>query len=418
MRNETILCVATRAWDSLWRDSQQIMSRIAADNRVLYFEPGRNPDRALGPELWRNLPNFLALRAREVRHNLTVIPTPSCLPMARKSLPHSVLQVTTPWAIKVNAQILIRHIRRAMSTFDVRSPILWLYEPRQLDLVGKFGEKLVCYYNYDDFPEFAHNKRIRHLLRRLDNDLVRKSDVVFTTSRGQWQRSKELNPATHLIPNGVDFDLFHRALDPGTVTAPDIAPLRRPIIGYVGWLGYQIDVDLLLFVAEACPDCTLVLVGPDCLAEDTRRRRLHSLPNVRFLGQKQIQDLPSYLKAVDVALVPYVIGDHTLTVYPLKLHEYLAAGRPIVATALPELQPFREVVRVADTYADLVQQIRVAVEGDSPEAIAARVAVARENTWDRRVAEIHRVLDAHLNGGREKPVEEYIHRLDALQPAK
>ncbi len=397
MQGETLLCMATRAWDSLWRSTQQVLSRIAAQNRVLYFEPGRNPDRPLAAELWRNLPNYASLRAREVQPQLTVIATPSCLPLARGFLPAGVLQATAPWLIKANARILLWQVRRAIKAYGVESPILWLYEPRQVGLIGKCGEKLVCYYNYDDFPEFAHNRRIRQLLRQLDNELVSRSDIVFTTSRGQWQLRHGVNPDTYLIPNGVDFSLFNRALDIGTDMAPDIAPLRRPIVGYVGWLGYQIDVDLLLYVAEACPECTLVLVGPDCLAEDARQRRLRGLPNVRFLGRKQMRELPGYLKAVDVALIPYVIGDHTLTVYPLKLHEYLAAGRPVVATALPELQPFRQVVRIADTYEQYVRQIREAMADRDPLAVEGRVAVARENTWEQRVAEIYRVLETRLS---------------------
>src|SRR6266566_3734772 len=143
MEGETILCVATRAWDSLWRDSQQIMSRLAAQNRVLYFEPGRNPDRPVGSELWRNLPNLFSLHSREVAKNLFVIPTPASLPIARKRLPQPVLRITTPPLVKLNGQFLIRHIRRAMAVVDVHSPILWLYDPKHVDLVGKFGEKLV-----------------------------------------------------------------------------------------------------------------------------------------------------------------------------------------------------------------------------------------------------------------------------------
>ena len=97
MRDETILCIAPRVWHSLWRDTQPIMWRIAKQNRVLYFEPGRNPDRRHSTEMWRNLPNFWTLRAQALHHNLILIPTPSCLPFMRKRLPRPVLQVAMPW---------------------------------------------------------------------------------------------------------------------------------------------------------------------------------------------------------------------------------------------------------------------------------------------------------------------------------
>lgn len=396
MHGETILCIATAVWHSLWRPIQQIMSRIAVQNRVLYFEPGRNPERRHSAEMWRNWPNFLSLRVQELHENLILIPTPSCLPYARRHLPRSVLQVTTPWVAKVNAWILIRHVRQAMKALDVEAPILWLYEPRHVHLVGKFGEKLVCYFNYDEGPNFVANRRIKELLRQFDNRLSSCADVVLATGRAQWERRKKLNPNTYFIPNAVDFDLFHKVLDPETTIPSEVAGLKRPIIGYVGWLGHQIDVDLLLRVAEVYSNCSLVLVGPDEIPKDARLRRLRAMPNVHFLGRKELRSLPGYLKAFDVALIPYVLAGYTLTAYPLKLHEYLAAGRAVVTTALPELQPYSHVVRIAETHDEFIHQISEALHDNSPQAIEARVAVARENTWDHRIAEIYRVLQHHL----------------------
>lgn len=398
MHGETILCIDNRVWHSLWRDSQQIMSRMASDNKVYYVEHGRDPDRPHSAEVLRNWPNLFALRPQRYTDNLTIIPTPPCLPYARRHLPSPILRFSTPLVARVNSLILIRHVRWAMREFAIERPILWLYEPRHIDLVGKFGEKLVCYFNYDEMSDFAANARMRALLREYDNRLTRCADVVFTTSRGQWERRVRLNPHTYLTPNGVDFDLFNTALRPETEIPKDVVSIPRPIIGFAGWIGSQVDVDLLVHLADVCKDCSLVLVGPDCLPAGERLRQLRARRNVFFLGQKPVTSLPGYLKAFDVALIPYVIGGHTLTVYPLKLHEYLAAGTAIVATALPELGAFGEVVRIADDYDGFVRYVRTAIDDYSPEVVAARVAVARANTWDRRVADIYRVLEKALNG--------------------
>jgi glycosyltransferase involved in cell wall biosynthesis len=402
MRGETILCIATRVWDSLWRDSQQIMSRMAQQNQVLYFEPGRNPDRSHMSEMRRNLPNFAALRPRTVAPNLTVIPTPSSLPYARKNLPATVLQATTPAVANVNTAIIALQVRRAMRMFKVKSPILWLYEPRQIGLAGMFGEKLVCYYNYDEMSGFAGNERISELLRHYDERMCLRADVIFSTSRGQWEKRRKLNPNTYFIPNGVDFELFNRALDPATAVATDLTGIKKPIIGYAGWLGYQIDPALLVRVARAYPQCSLVLVGPDSLPPSDASEQLHHMSNVHFLGQKELHHLPGYLKAFDVALIPYKVGGHVLTVYPLKLHEYLASGRAIVATALPELRAFSDTVRIAEEDDHFIAQIGQALEDNSPQAVAARVAVARENTWDRRVLDIYKSLEERLLPAQER----------------
>lgn len=399
VRGETIICMAPRAWNSLWRDSQHIMSRLARYNRILHFEPGRNPDKRHAAEMWHNLPNFVRLHTETVGENLIAIKSPSTLPIMRHHLPRAVLQLTTPLVVKINASIMIHHVRRVMKAFGVEEPILWLYSPYQFGLVGKFNEKIACYYNYDEFPEFVHNRRVKEILRKYDNLLSSRVDVVFATSRSQWRRRQAVNPNTCFSPNGVDFDLFNRALTAGQPLPADIAAVRRPVIGFAGWLGYQIDTALLLRLSEAFAECSIVLVGPDELPDAAARTQLQVRSNVFFLGRKELQQLPDYLQAFDVALIPYVLQGHVLSIYPMKLHEYLAAGRAVVSINLPELEPYGHVVRTASTHDEFVDQVRQALSDNSPEAIEARVAVARENTWEQRVEEIHRVLRQHLPGG-------------------
>lgn len=396
MEGETILCIATRRWGSLWRSTQQIMSRIAKQNRVLFFEPGRDPDKPVLSEMYRNLSNLRVLRTQTVQQNLTVIQTPSSLPIMRRHLPPSVLQVTLPWVSRINTQILMWQIRRAMKMLQVEAPILWLYTPYHADLVGKVGEKLACYFVYDEFADFIYNTRIKETLRQWDNRLTSQVDIVFACSPPLYERRKSINPSTYLILNAADFDLFNRALAPNRPLPADIASIPRPIIGYAGLLEYHIDVELLRRVAEAFPACSLVLIGPDRLPSSSSRDRLKALHNVYFLGQKPHEQLPDYLQAFDVALLPYLLIEQIVHAYPLKLHEYLAAGRAIVSVRLPELQRHRDVVRIADSYDEFICLVREALNDYSQEAIAARLVVARQHTWDRRVEEIYHVLQQQL----------------------
>jgi glycosyltransferase involved in cell wall biosynthesis len=404
MQGETILCIEPSSrWHSLWRDSQQIMSRIAATNRVLFFEPGRNHERPVITEMMRNLPNFLALRSFREQENLYVIQTPSSLPHLRRHLPRGVLKTSMPLVDRINTRILLRHVRWAMEEYAVKDPILWLYSPSHVDLIGKCHEKLTCYFNYDEYADFVHNAHIRDLVQRRDDELARRVDVVFATSRAQAGRREAQNPNTFFIPNGVDFDLFQRALDPCLSVPDDIAVIPRPIIGFAGWLGYHIDVRLLVRIAETYENCSLVLVGPEELPRGSDRRRLRELPNVSFLGRKERTLLPNYLKVFDVALMPWSLAGHIMSAYPLKLHEYLAAGRSCVATALPELRPFGNIVRIAETHEEFVRYIQDALGDCSREAIEQRVAVARQNTWDHRVADIYRILGSLR---REEPARQ------------
>jgi glycosyltransferase involved in cell wall biosynthesis len=396
MNGETILCIAPRNFNSLWRNTQWIMWRLAAQNRVLYVEPGRNPDNAVLPELFRNLSNLFVLRQQPVSENLVTISSPPLLPHGRNLLPRAVLRLTMPLVTRFNAWLQMLVIRRVIKNFDVHDPILWTYLPFQVDLVGKCGEKLAVYFNYDELPDFIDNQRIKDYLRQTDNQLCRKVDVVFASSRAQCERRKAINPSTYLIPNAVDFDLFNRTLSEDAPPPPGIAGKPGPIVGFVGWLGFHIDVALLCRIAESFPEQSLVLIGPEELPPSDQVPRLHSLPNVYFLGAKPREDLPQYLRYIDVALMPYSLTGHILSAYPLKLHEYLAAGRAIVSTDLPEVYPFGDVVRIAKSHDEFLGFVAEAMDDNSPEVIAKRTAVARENTWDQRVEDIHRILDQRL----------------------
>lgn len=402
MNAETILCIAGRRWDSLWRSTQQYMFRFAAQNRVVFFEPGRNPDKPVLSELARNFPDFFQLRAQQLGDNLSIVQTPSSVPYAQRHLPEFVLGSTIPYTARLNSRIRLQTVSRYIKRWGIVSPILWLYSPMDIDLVGKLGEKLVCYFVYDEYADFIGNESVRDLFREYDHRLVKRADLVFTSSRSQWERRINLNPHTYFIPNAADFDHFHKALDPATPIPEDIVERKKPIIGFAGWLGWHIDVELLVRVAEVFSHCSVVLIGPDELPKDDNYAKLTHLPNVFLLGRKEINLIPGYLKLFDVALLPYNLVGHILSAYPLKLHEYLAAGRAIVAVNLPELKPYRHIVRVAETHAEFMDKIREALLDCDQQSIEARVAIARENTWDNRVAEMYRVLKPFLLNG-ERP---------------
>jgi glycosyltransferase involved in cell wall biosynthesis len=396
MRGETILVLATRRWHSLWRNTQQIMSRLARDNRVVFIEPQRDPDLSFAASARRQARYFSALAVEEALPNLYVVRTPPALPYARQRLPRPLLQRAVPLVAGANNAMLLWHLGRVRRALRVSSPILWLYEPRQAGLVGRCGEKLAVYFNYDELADFAPNHRLRDVLQAYDDALCRRVDVVFASSQGQYQRRLRLNPNTYFIPNGVDHELFSQALAPETEVPAELAALPRPILGFVGWLGHQLDVGLLARLASSYPHYSVVLVGPDALTPGPDYAALRSQPNVHFTGRQPLAALPGYLKAFDVALLPYSLGGHTHAIYPLKLHEYLAAGRSVLASALPELRPFAEAIRIAADEADFIRLVPAALADNAPQRQAERSALARAHTWEQRVARVHEALDARL----------------------
>lgn len=398
MRGETILCASVDAWSGIWRDRHQLMTRLSTDNRVLWVEPEWNSETTYLHSLGRNLRSLRGLRSSNITENLQVYPGGLSLPYAASSLPANLLRVTSPLIAAANTASARIHLSRVLRRARAKAPILWLYEPRHYGLAGRLNEKLVCYYVYDELAEFARNERHKAFIEQCDQALARRADVVFASSRQQYEKRRRWNANTYFTPNGVDFDHYHKAMDTATPLPPDIAAIPRPIAGFIGELRWQIDAGLLHQVAQRLPDWSLVLVGPDNWARDAEYYALRSHSNVHFLGRKDVSMLPQYLKGFDVALMPYRLAEKsTRYIYPCKLHEYLAGGKPTVATPIPELHAFSDVVRLADTAEGFVAQILQALASDSSVQVEQRLAVARQNTWDQRAATIRRAIDALLD---------------------
>jgi glycosyltransferase involved in cell wall biosynthesis len=200
-----------------------------------------------------------------------------------------------------------------------------------------------------------------------------------------------------LVKNGVDFDAFARVTRTNLPPPSDIAMLPRPRIGYVGAVNSKLDFELLRFVAESLPTCSLVLVGPishryseaDSLQEA-------ELENVTFLGRKDVKDVPRYINACDVCLMPYKQNEWTRKIDALKLYEYLACGKPVVSIDLPTARTHGAVIHIADSREAFVAAVKASLAENNTAAVERRLAVARENTWDRRVASISEIVGEAL----------------------
>src|SRR5690606_34370889 len=174
----------------------------------------------------------------------------------------------------------------------------------------------------------------------------RRADDVIVHSARLFEKKSGINPATFLVPNGVDYDAFATRRD----EPPDLAAIARPRIGYAGVIKMQLDLALLDALAAARPDLSFVLVGPVGNVEG-KARELESLrarPNVHFLGRKPVEDLGAYTQHFDACLMCYEVNAYTHCIYPLKMHEYLASGRPTISSPIRSVLEHADVVRVAD----------------------------------------------------------------------
>ena len=392
---ETIICLSPSSWFSLWRNRQQVMWRLAKHHQVVFVEPQRESSISFCANLRKKLPALLQVEMQRLDasdREIWILQSPPAIPytlaMTRNKCRPSLVRAI----VQINCTVLSATIRRALQRLGITTATVWCYEPFHQPVVERLGTKMSVFYVYDEVADFITNHKVADVIREYDEALTRQVDVVFATSRSKYEKRQPLNTHTYMSPNGVDFDLFHQATQAHCSPAPEMARIPRPVAGFVGWLGFQIDVELLLYISGQLPDWSLVLVGPNELPADSLTENLRRQKNVYFLGRQPLNELPRFLTSFDVGLIPYLLNGHVPSVYPLKLHEYLAAGLPVVATALPALNEFQDVVTVAKSREAFVRAIVQVARMQDEMQTAKRVAVARQNTWDQRVEEIQTVL--------------------------
>lgn len=387
IRGHDIICFAND-WDSDPLSKKHIMRRLARHNRVLWVDSVgiRNP-RASKRDLqraWHKLGKWTR-GIREVEPNLHVY-SPVVIPF------HG-----SPTARRFNQSLLRWTVRRACKKLGFDRPIVWSFLPTMVDMVGALDEKLVVYGCVDDYAEFEGTDK--KAILDMEHRLVRSADAVIVSSGPLLESRKALNPDTYLVEHGVEIEHFRRACDPATPTAEAVASLPGPVIGFVGLVAEWIDTGLLRYVSRHRPDCSLVLVGK----EDIDTSELRRLPNVHFTGQVPYEDLPMYCKGFDIAVVPFLINELTLASNPLKMREYLAAGLPVVSTALPEaarLSSQTGFLRVGLGCEHFLEQIDRFLH-DGLAGPQMRISKSMDNdSWDAKVEQmsaiVHETLDATM----------------------
>ena len=224
----------------------------------------------------------------------------------------------------------------------------------------------------------------------LEPALITKSDICVANSTYLANYCKKYNPKSYYVGQGCDLEMFRNPKD--SATPADMATLPRPVIGYVGALqSIRLDIELLAHIATQRPDWCMVLVGPedDAFKEST----LHSIPNIHFLGSKDPSTLPAYINAFDVCLNPQIVNQVTIGNYPRKIDEYLAMGKPTVASATEAMSIFTDHTYLATTKEDYVTLIDKALKENTASLQQARRDFAASHTWENNVKEIYAAIN-------------------------
>ena len=361
--------------------SHHIARRLAERVPVLYAEtPGTRPPQATRRDfrkIWKKLTATLR-PPHAVGPQIWVVTVPQ-IPFGK-----------WPLITRLNRLLSVFLLRRAQRRLGFQNTISWFVVPHVSELAGRLGEKCIIYYCIDDYAAFPHVDR--ETVERHDRELTSRADQVFVASPWLLEQKKQLNRTAAYSPHGVDFEHFGKAADPNQDAAEPVRTLSHPIIGFFGLIETWIDLDLIERLAKARPDWTFLLIGR--LAVDPGELRM--LPNVIFAGPQPYETLPAWARAFDVAIIPYRHTRQVFNANPLKLREYLATGKPVVAVRTPEIETFSRYVRIADSPEQFLGHIDEALLDDDTAARDARMRAVASMSWDARVDEVLRIVNRRL----------------------
>jgi glycosyltransferase involved in cell wall biosynthesis len=373
LRGRDLLCFS-HDWSGDPLSKTHLMRILARDNRVLWVNSiGYRAPTASKADITRAFKKLKAATnsLSEPERNIFVL-NPIAIPVYGR-----------PRIRDLNRALLRFQVKRAMRQLGFQQPINFVFNPAAAVVAGALGEEQILYYCVDEYTEFSGVSSSS--LAKLEQQLLRQSDLVIVSAERLYQSKVKANPRTVLIRHGVDFDHFRKALDPETVVPEEIRDLPRPVIGFFGLIADWVDLELMAEVAKRYPNGSMVLVGK----ATTDTSVLEQVPNVHLLGRKPYASLPAYCKGFDVALMPFRINELTLNANPLKVREYLAAGLPVVSTAIPEVEVLG-LCRIGHDHASFIREVELALQDPGPSV--ARSESIRSESWGARVDELRASL--------------------------
>ncbi|MBU9355014.1 glycosyltransferase [Burkholderia multivorans] len=389
---------STADWDEPYWTNKQHTARVLAKGgwRVLYVESVglRSPKFRSGKDwgrIWRRLwkgvrSNFVAPQQREL--NIWVL-SPLMIPAKHH----------WPLVRRFNQKLLRWSIARFTRRHSIYRPLVWTYHPFMLDAVRDMDRAALVYHCVDDLAAIPGVDVPAY--RSAQQDLLKQCDSVFTTAAALRDQCLPFNPNTYFFSNVVDADHFGRALESGPVP-PDLADISGVRLVYHGVLSdFKVDFRLVLAAACARPEWQWIFIGDEREGQRSELiAQLKRLPNVHFLGYRPYEELPDYLRAMDVGLLPTLLNDYTRSMFPMKFFEYVAAGLPVVATPLDFTREQLRGLDVGDTPERFVQAIERQLQRGKLTRAEALIGVG-DNTWEARTV---KMLD-HVwrQAGRERP---------------
>jgi glycosyltransferase involved in cell wall biosynthesis len=396
MKGKDFIITGLQSWDiPIGSNAIDIAKEIALNNRVLYVNSPLDM-----MTIYRNKPtpetkNRLEVLKkqkspiRKISPTLWVIDCPFYV-WSINGLPDGLL---FDFFNKLNNKKIFRYIRKTADELGFENPVHLIDNDIYRSFYAKdiLNSKLSVYYRRDNVQPYAYWKK--HAVR-LEPKLIQKSDLVVCNSPQLADYAKSYNSKSYDVGQGVDLSAYDPDIKTEIPTA--LKSIPSPRIGYIGDINsMRLDADLLYDLAKSKPDYSFVMIGN----EDAifKSHRMHSLSNVHFTGSIAKQDVPTYMKALDVCLNPQLINEITIGNYPRKVDEYLALGKPVIATSTKTMELFKEHVYLCTTAEEYKVAVEKALAENTEEKINQRIQFAKSHSWKNNVQQIYIQIENLLN---------------------
>jgi glycosyltransferase involved in cell wall biosynthesis len=395
LHDKSIICFGGEDW---WyhhpHSKNHLMRRFArAGNKVIFVNSismglASVKSKDLVPRIARKLKSYAKL-ARTTDEGITVV-SPAVVPFFGSAA-----------ATAANRRLLTTQVGGLARRRGLSNPILWIAIPTAVEIVGRLNESLVVYHVSDKYDANTMDHATDPaFIRSLHERGIDAADLIFYSSRKLLAEATRGLERSHLLEQAVDFDHWSKISNGDIQVAEAIENIPRPRIGYFGaiepWL---IDQQLVKQAARARPEWNWIFIG-----NKSRGLEIESLPNVHFLPPVSYQDLPSYAAGFDVCVLPWNT-EVPFTSYgsAIKVREYLASGKPVVISPLPEYESMSGVLRIGRSREQFLQLVAEALREEETELALARQNAVRDGTWDARAEWVSDLIEAKLKE-KKQPV--------------